>query len=67
MPVDSKMYRDVFGVNGIRAVNSFYHKYELKREATRENNAAELAQKIKALEDEYAKLDVKDFEYPGMN
>ena len=67
MPVDLKMYRDVFGVNGIRAANSFYHKYELKREAARENNVTELAQKIKALEDEYAKLDVKDFEYPGMN
>lgn len=66
MPVDMKMYRDIFGVSGVKEVNSFYRKYELKREAAQTPEAAALAGKISHLEEEYGRLEVKDFQYPGM-
>ena len=66
MPVDMKMYRDIFGVSGIKEANSFYRKYELRREAAQTPEAAALAGKISHLEEEYGRLEVKDFQYPGM-
>lgn len=66
MPVDLMMYKEVFGANGARAENAFFRKYSLRSEAAKEPDAAELEEKIGRLAEEYAALEVSDFDYPGM-
>ncbi len=66
MPVDLMMYKEVFGANGARSENAFFKKYDLKKEAAKEANAAELAKEIKELERLYGEMAVQDFDYPGM-
>lgn len=68
MPVDLLMYRELFGVNGPKDKNAFFVKYDLKKEAAKESNAEDLAEKLGLLATEYAKLDTKvsAFDYPGM-
>ena len=66
MPVDLTMYKEVFGAEGARPDNIFFKKYSLSAEAKKEPNAAELARKIQELAADYAKLEVKDFDYPSM-
>lgn len=66
MPVDLAMYKEIFGADGASDANSFYKKYYLREEAAKQENAAELAKQIEAIEKRYAAMKVQDFEYPGM-
>lgn len=66
MPVDLMMYKEIFGTDGANPRNMFFRKFSIKHEARKEENAAELEAMIQDLESEYAKLKVRDFDYPGM-
>ena len=66
MPVDLMMYREVFGVEGVRPDNFFFKKYGLKRAVVESPEKAELQAILDEIERRYAALEVQDFEYPGM-
>ena len=68
MPVDLLMYKEVFGADGARPKNEFFTKYDLKTEAAKEPNAAELAEEFADISRRYAELSgkVQEFDYPGM-
>ncbi|MDO4559694.1 MAG: deaminase [bacterium] len=66
MPVDLMMYKEIFGAEGARSENAFFKKYDLKKEAAKEENAAELLKEIAEIEALYGKMQVQDFDYPGM-
>lgn len=65
MAVDMIMYRELFGVEGVRPENAFFKKYSLKK-AVAENPARErLGQIVEEIEKRYDAMNVADFEYPG--
>ncbi len=66
MPVDLMIYKEVFGVKGVKEQNIFFKKYSIKREARKEPNAKDLEKKISEIEQIYSSLEVKGFSYPGM-
>lgn len=66
MPVDLTMYKELFRAPGATDENLFYHKYYLKEEAEKQEDARELLKEIEELEAIYDKLPVQPFSYPGM-
>ena len=66
MPVDLMMYRDVFGCDGVKKTNSFFHKHSLKEEAEKAPESVRLLSVVDEIKKLYESLDVQDFEYPGM-
>ena len=66
MPVDIMMYKEVFGAEGATDYNKFFRKYYLKKEAAKQENAAELRKEIAEIEKLYGEMRVEDFDYPGM-
>lgn len=66
MPVDLMMYKEVFCAEGATAENAFFKKYDLRTEAAKQKNAAELAKEIAEIETLYGAMKVRDFNYPGM-
>lgn len=66
MPVDLMMYREVFGTDGAVPENAFFKKYDLRAEAAKQQNAAELAKDLAEIERLYGAMKVQDFNYPGM-
>ena len=66
MPVDLMMYKELFGAEGATDDNKFFRKYYLKKEAAKQENAAELRKEIAEIEKLYGEMRVEDFDYPGM-
>lgn len=66
MPVDLMMYREVFGVEGVRPENAFFKKHSLKKAAAASSEKGKLQPILDEIEKRYAALEVQDFEYPGM-
>lgn len=66
MPVDLTMYREVFGVEGVRPENAFFKKHSLKKAAAGVSEKNGLQSILDEIERRYAALEVQDFEYPGM-
>lgn len=66
MPVDTLMYREVFGVDGVRPENTFFTKYNLKKAIEVSTNKEELMELLDEITKRYDALEVGEFEYPGM-
>lgn len=66
MPVDLTMYHELFASEGASDENSFFRKYYLKKEAAKQENAAELLKEIAEIEARYDRIPVQYFRYPGM-
>ena len=66
MPVDLLMYREVFGVDGVRPHNTFFNKRSLKSAASADPESARLLSLINEIDTLYGTLHVADFDYPGM-
>lgn len=66
MPVDLMIYKEVFGVDGVRPNNFFFTKHSLKKaiEESPENDS--LQPILDEIKKRYAALEVQDFNYPGM-
>lgn len=65
MPVDITMFREVFGVEGVRPENTFFKKHSLKRAISTSPDRDELQEILEEIEKRYAALAVSDFDYPG--
>ncbi|MDR1915328.1 MAG: nucleoside deaminase [Synergistaceae bacterium] len=66
MPVDLEMYRELFGVDGVRAENAFFKKYSIKEAISNCPNSEILYEIVGEIEKRYAAMKVSDFAYPGM-
>jgi hypothetical protein len=64
MPVDAEMYRELFGVEGIRAENAFFKKYSIKEEIGNCPNSETLLEIDLEIEKRYAAMEVAPYEYP---
>ena len=65
MPVDLEIFRDVFGVEGVRPDNSFFVKRNLKKAAMASPDVEELDEILQEIDKRYSALQVQDFDYPG--
>lgn len=66
MPVDLTMYREVFGVDGVRPSNAFFDKKSLKSAAASDPESRRLLSLIGEIDQLYGSLQAVDFNYPGM-
>jgi len=64
MPVDLAMYRELFGVSGIKQENAFYRKNDLKKAVATSPDRDDLQPLLEEIEARYAALDVEAFDYP---
>ena len=64
MPIDTEMYKELFGVNGVKPDNKFFKKYSIL-EAIEELDTDRFDEAIDEIRERYAVMDVADFEYPG--
>ena len=66
MPVDLLMYREVFGVDGVRPINTFFNKKSLNSAAVAVSESVRLLALIDEIDTLYSTLQVSDFDNPGM-
>ncbi|MDD4159479.1 MAG: deaminase [Synergistaceae bacterium] len=66
MPVDLIMYKEIFGAEGAKEKNLFFRKYSIKHELEKEPDPSALMEQINEIANIYSSLEVKDFNYPGM-
>lgn len=66
MPVDLLMYREVFGVEGVRPNNRFFSKHSLKEAVAESSDRDSLQPIFDEIKRRYAALEIQDFPYPGM-
>lgn len=64
MPVNLEMYRELFGVEGIRPQNKFFAKYSLKKAVATSPDNEELTPLLEEIEKRYGTFQVEDFDYP---
>ena len=64
MPVDTEMYKELFGLNGVRLDNKFFKKYSITG-AIAELDTDRFDETLGEIWKHYAAMDVADFEYPG--
>ncbi|MDR1471986.1 MAG: nucleoside deaminase [Synergistaceae bacterium] len=65
MPVDAEMYRELFGVDGVRSENAFFKKHSIREAITDCPNNEPLLEIMDEIEKRYAAMEVSDFAYPG--
>ena len=66
MPVDLLMYRELFGASGVRPTNSFFKKHNIKEAIASCDAHERLEPLLNKIIKRYAALEVRDFDYPGM-
>ncbi|MDO5114946.1 MAG: nucleoside deaminase [Synergistaceae bacterium] len=66
MPVDMMMYREIFSSDGPTRQNRFFKMYDIRAEAEKEPDVQELKKLLEEIDERYAKMKVKEFEYPGI-
>ncbi|MDR3331379.1 MAG: nucleoside deaminase [Synergistaceae bacterium] len=65
MPSAGVMYRELFGVDGIRLDNLFYKKHSLRKAVAALPEEDELNGILNGIIERYYAMEVKPFEYPG--
>jgi tRNA(Arg) A34 adenosine deaminase TadA len=65
MPVDTVMYKDLFGSNAVRPDNGFFKKHSIVK-AIAELGPDRFGEAVEDIKKRYAAMNVADFEYPGM-
>ena len=64
MPVDLIMYKELFGVNGLRPDNSFFRKYNIKETLASCSQYKKLEPLLHEIINRYSSLKIRDFDYP---
>ncbi|MDR1481417.1 MAG: nucleoside deaminase [Synergistaceae bacterium] len=65
MPSADLMYRDLFGVEGIRAENPYFEKHSLKKAISAGSNHEELRKLLEEIIKRYDAMQPAPFDYPG--
>jgi tRNA(Arg) A34 adenosine deaminase TadA len=65
MPASNLMYRELFGVEHIRAENPYFEKHSLKKAVFSDSNHEELQKLLEEITKRYDAMQPAPFDYPG--
>lgn len=67
MKLNAQMFKEVFGVDGVRPENAFFTKRSLKKAVAGSPDKDELQAIVDEIEKRYDALEVADFDYPEID